>query len=155
THRQTSLLCPGKSCGTWNSNPRGVTEVRQIRRRRESGGASIQISVGSKTYSSVADAGGLLLLDRDRFVAQFVRLLDELLLLLGILFKIRREPQQQILVHERVGVVRLDLERAIRGRDPFLHELLLLRLLQTRVPVRLIPVVGGDFVEAFRIRWVF
>src|SRR5690349_15578087 len=71
----------------------------------------------------LAGAGPLLLLDLRCTVAVLIRLLEQRLLLGGIFFEVRLYAEQQILVGERLGIIRLQLDRLVdrlvAGLDEF------------------------------------
>src|SRR5207237_9639039 len=62
----------------------------------------------SRSRRRLADAGDLLFPQLLRLVAEPIGFLEQLLLLVGILLQVRLEPQQEILVDEHFGIVRLD-----------------------------------------------
>ena len=70
-----------------------------------------------------------------------IGLLDERLLLGGVLFEVRLEPEEQVLVNQRFHVVGFDLEGVIDRLDALLHELAFFVLLQLEIAIRLVPVV--------------
>src|SRR5437762_4572303 len=109
----------------------------------------------SRSRRRLADAGDLLLAQLLRLVAQPIGFLEQLLLLGGILLQVRLEPQQEILVHERFGIVRLDLQRVIDGLDALADVFAFLVFLQLVVAIRFVPVVGRDRIERFGVVRLF
>src|SRR3974390_2875532 len=95
----------------------------------------------------VAGACGLGLADFLRLIAQLIRLLDKRLLLGRILLEVGLEAEQEVLVNERLGVIGLDLERAVNRLDALINVGTFVRLLNPRVAVGLVPIEGGDRVE--------
>ena len=90
-----------------------------------------------------------------RLVAQPIGFLEELLLLGGILLHVGLQAEQQVLIDERLGVIRFDLQRVIDGFDAFADEVALLGFLQLEVAVRLVPVIRGDRVERLGVVRLF
>src|SRR3954471_7059918 len=78
----------------------------------------------------LADAGRLLLAEFLRLVAQLVGILDQLLLLGRILLEVGLQTEEQVLVDERLHVIRLDLQRVVDCLHAFADELPLLVFLQ-------------------------
>src|SRR5678815_513964 len=100
----------------------------------------------------LAGAGGpLLFLNLDGAVAVLIGFLEQCLLLGGIFLEIRLHAEQQILVGERLGIIRLQLDRLVDRLVTGLDELDLVGLRRREVAIRLFPVVGGDCVEGLGI----
>src|SRR3974390_2620275 len=70
----------------------------------------------------VADAGCLLLPEFLRLVAELGGLLNQVLLLFGVLLHFGFEPQEEVLVDQGLGVIGLDLERVVDRLDALVDE---------------------------------
>jgi hypothetical protein len=81
-----------------------------------------------------------------RLIAQLVGVAEQLLLLLWVLFEVRLHTKEQVLVGERLEVVRFQRERLVDRFEPGLDVFDLLRLGRREVAVGLLPVERGDRV---------
>src|SRR5262249_16378218 len=88
-------------------------------------------------------------------VAQLIGLLDQRLLLRDVLLHVRFQTEQEVLVYERFGVVRFDLQRVVDRLDALFHVRALLGFLQPRIAIGLVPVVRRDGVERLRVVGLF
>ena len=79
-------------------------------------------------------------------VAEAVRLAQQRLLPGRVLLDVRLQPEQQVLVGDRLEVVALELDRLVLGLDARLDVLPLVGVGQAEVAVDLVPVVRGDQV---------
>src|SRR5688572_19486297 len=94
-----------------------------------------------------ARAGGLrLVANLLRLVAPLVRFLQQRLLAGRVLFEVGLDAQEQVLVGQRLEVVRVQLDGLVHRLEPLLDELHLVGFGRREVAIRLLPVVSGDRV---------